>query len=153
MPGLASSICIMQIGPPDQLWNALLTNAKIVIEFSLSEGIPSMLLAAVQKGKPIITVKEIGLFSFTGNVDNILFVEKGDADTIALLLFDLWSDPGLADQMALREPRKLRDELTTVGNAVNWLFLASELSREGSFMEPDGENIFQLANRGVDLYV
>ncbi|KAF7588509.1 hypothetical protein BBP40_005645 [Aspergillus hancockii] len=151
MPELASSICVMQIGPPDQLWNALLTNAKIVMEFSLSEGIPPMLLAAVQKGKPIITVKEMGFFSFTENVDNILFVEKGDENTTALLLFDLWTDPGLADQIVLGEPRKLRDELTTVGNAVSWLFLAAEMSSIGGSMEPDGGDIFELAGRGAGL--
>ncbi|KAE8355632.1 hypothetical protein BDV28DRAFT_162712 [Aspergillus coremiiformis] len=151
MPHLTSSIYVMQMGPPDQLWNALLTKAKVLIEPSMSEGIPSMLLAAVQKERPIVTVKEMGLFSFTDDVDNIFFFEKGDTDTIAMLLLDLFTDPGLTQMMVHRRPRKLRDELTIVGNAVNWLFLASEMSRGAGLLELDGRDIFELAGQGAGL--
>ncbi|KAB8245553.1 hypothetical protein BDV35DRAFT_381375 [Aspergillus flavus] len=150
MPRLKSCIYVMQIGPPDQLWNTLLTRAKVVIELSMCEGIPAMLLAAVQKGKPIITAKEIGQFSFTKGVNNILFCEKGDADIIARLLRDLWTDPRLSE-LLLPGSRRLRDEYTTVGNAVNWLFLAAEMSREGNVVEPDGRSIYELAGQGAGL--
>ncbi|PIG87540.1 heat shock trehalose synthase [Aspergillus arachidicola] len=150
MPRLKSCIYVMQIGPPDQLWNTLLTKAKVVIELSMCEGIPAMLLAAVQKGKPIITVKEIGQFSFTKDANNILFFERGDADMIARLLRDLWTDPQLSE-LLLPGPRRLRDEYTTVGNAVNWLFLAAEMSRDGNVVEPDGRSIYELAGQGAGL--
>ncbi|KAE8414797.1 hypothetical protein BDV36DRAFT_235157 [Aspergillus pseudocaelatus] len=152
MPRLRSCIYVMQIGPPDQLWNTLLTKAKVIIELSMCEGIPAMLLAAVQKGKPIITVNEMGQFSFTKGVDNILFFQKGDADTIARLLTDLWTDPQLSE-LLLPGPRRLRDEYTTVGNAVNWLFLAAEMSRDSNTVEPEGKSIFELAGQGAGLCV
>ncbi|OGM43803.1 putative heat shock trehalose synthase [Aspergillus bombycis] len=150
MPCLRPSIYVMQIGPPDQLWNALLTKAKVVIELSMCEGIPAMLLAAVQKGKPVITVREMSQFSFTKGVGNILFFEKGDVDIIAGLLVELWTDSQLSS-MLLPGPRRLRDEYTTVGNAVNWLFLAAEMSREDHATEPDGKSIFELACQGASF--
>ncbi|GAB1197680.1 hypothetical protein APSETT444_006982 [Aspergillus pseudonomiae] len=148
MPHLRPSIYVMQIGPPDQLWNTLLTKAKVVIELSMREGIPAMLLAAIQKGKPIITEREMSQFSFTKGVGNILFFEKGDVDIISRLLVELWTDSQLSP-MLLPGPRRRRDEHTTVGNAVNWLFLAAEIPREDHAVELDGKSIFELAGQGL----
>ncbi|KAE8402064.1 hypothetical protein BDV37DRAFT_273132 [Aspergillus pseudonomiae] len=120
MPHLRPSIYVMQIGPPDQPWNTLLTKAKV--------------------------------FSFTKGVSNILFFEKGDVDIISRLLVELWTDSQLSPTL-LPGPRGLRDEHTTVGNAVNWLFLAAEMSREDHAVELDGKSVFELAGQGAGLCV
>jgi hypothetical protein len=60
-------------------------------------------------------------------------------------LFKIWVDE-LKQQIPPFLPNETWDEVTTVGNALNWLFLASELSK-GENIEPNGESIYHLAHR------
>ena len=133
----------MQIGLPEQMWNTLLTNAKVLVQLSLSQGIPEFLLEAVQKGKPIITIREAGHYSFIQKAENIFLVER-DTDAVSKHLYHLLSNVELHRQMSFNA-RKLSDSLTTVGNAVSWLFLASKLSRDDMIEE----NLYEQAEREI----
>ncbi|KAJ5771794.1 hypothetical protein N7520_002323 [Penicillium odoratum] len=128
MSNLASHICVKRIEPPDQLWNALLSKAWVVIHLSRSEGYQEKLLGAVQKGKPVITTKELDPNSlFACSFMNIYGINKGDAIDLA---------------------EHLRDEFSTIGNTMNWLFLASAFSR-GDSVKPNGESILKLAKKAA----
>ncbi|KAB8207047.1 hypothetical protein BDV34DRAFT_192703 [Aspergillus parasiticus] len=151
MTGLADRVCVVQVGPQDQMWNALLTQARVIVQLSVVHGIPEVLLWALQKRKPVITIREAGLFSFVSQMQNVFLVEGGDTDTVSQHLFHLFTNKDLYARAISNAPQMLPDKLTTVGNASAWMFLASKVSRLGMF-EPNGEDIYRLAGQEAGPY-
>ncbi|KAJ6038316.1 heat shock trehalose synthase [Penicillium canescens] len=148
MNDLVGQISIKLVRPPDQIWNTLLSKATLVILLSDVESFEEGFLEAVQKGKPVITTQPLGPYRrLVENDPNIFTVEITDANSMAEDLFKIWTDSKLKPKLNISAPNKTWDEVTTVGNAVNWLFLASELSK-GKNLEPNGEYIYQLAKKG-----
>ncbi|KAL2869575.1 putative heat shock trehalose synthase [Aspergillus lucknowensis] len=136
LPDLAHSICFIQLRPPDQLWNALLSKAMVLVQLCDAEGIPEVLLSAVQKQKPILASRHCGYFSFLQESGDLLLVGGEDADSLSGHL------------LGLTEDRVLSDRATTVCNAAIWFFLASKLSK-GEKLEPSGADIYTLAQQGM----
>ncbi|KAE8165723.1 hypothetical protein BDV40DRAFT_308648 [Aspergillus tamarii] len=151
MKDLADRVCIVQVGPQDQMWNTLLTEARVLVQLSMVHGIPEVLLWALQKGKPVITTKEARFFSFLSNMPNVFLVDSGDVNAVSPHLFHLFTDNDLYARAVSNAPQRLPDGLTTVGNAAAWMFLASRLSRVGTF-EPNGEDIERLARQEAGPY-
>jgi glycosyltransferase involved in cell wall biosynthesis len=149
MNDLRSLVSIKQVKLPDQLWNTLLSKAAVVILLSDTEGFEERFLEAVQKGKPVIRTETLGPYRPLVEDDkNIFTVSIADANSMAKHLFKIWVDGQLQQQVKSTAPNKIWDEITTVGNAVNWLFLASKLSK-GENIEPNGEYIYHLAQQGT----
>ncbi|KAJ5293561.1 hypothetical protein N7508_008382 [Penicillium antarcticum] len=147
MNDLGSFISVKQVKPPDQLWNTLLSKAAAVILLSDTEGFEERFLEAVQKGKPVIRTESLGPYrSLVENDKNVFTVSIADANSMARHLFKIWVDGQLQQQGKSAAPNKTWDEITTVGNAVNWLFLASKLSK-GETIKPSGEYIYHLAQQ------
>ncbi|OGM42492.1 hypothetical protein ABOM_008338 [Aspergillus bombycis] len=151
MEDLAHRVCVVQVGPQDQMWNTLLTQARVLVQLSMVHGIPEVLLWALQKRKPVIASREARLFSFLDKIQNILLVDGGDIDTVSQHLFHLFTDKELYARVISDAPQRLPDNLTTVGNASAWMFLASKVSRLGAF-EPNGEDIDRLARQEAGPY-
>ena len=151
MKDLADRVCIVQVGPQDQMWNTLLTEARVLVQLSMVHGIPEVLLWALQKGKPVITTKEARFFSFLSNMPNVFLVDSGDVNAVSPHLFHLFTDNDLYARAVSNAPQRLPDGLTTVGNAAAWMFLVSRLSRVGTF-EPNGEDIERLARQEAGPY-
>ncbi|KAL4781549.1 hypothetical protein BJX76DRAFT_363492 [Aspergillus varians] len=162
MPELAQSISLVQLRPPDQVWNALVSKAMAVVQLNDSEGIPEMLLGAAQRGKKIVVGRECACLPFLRERegDNVSFLEGDYVEGISRCLLGLAADVtrgggrrGRGEQEELGESEELNtlrsDRTTTVGNAVSWFFLASKLSR-GETVEPGGRDIYALAGEGVD---
>ncbi|OJJ97475.1 hypothetical protein ASPACDRAFT_80366 [Aspergillus aculeatus ATCC 16872] len=151
MKRFASRICIVQISPQDQVWNTLLSNARVVVQLSLCQGIPEVLLWAMQKQKPVVTTAAAGSF-FTAHEElreRMFLVEDGanTTDAVAQHLYGLFSTENSTGQRATSRARQdLPERFTTVGNAACWLFLASCLSRERAF-RLNGEDIATLARQ------
>ncbi|GLA31633.1 hypothetical protein AnigIFM63326_010313 [Aspergillus niger] len=141
---LSASVCIIPIGAADQMWNALITHARALVQLSTLHGTPEMLLGAIQKGTPIITTRDAELLPFMHESDHIILVDKGDECAIARHLSRIFSDEKISQHKAAPALKRLPDEYTTVGNAVSWLYLASKLSRGDKF-EPRGKDIYKLA--------
>lgn len=141
---LSTSVCIIPIGAVDQMWNALLTNARALVQLSTLHGVPEMLLAAIQKGTPVIAVREAELFPFVHESENAILVDKGDEEGIARCFSRIFSVDEVRQGEGDAGFRKLSDSNTTVGNAVCWLYLASKMSRGDKF-EPRGADIYKLA--------
>jgi len=59
-------------------------------------------------------------------------VETGDAEAVAKHLHELWTDDDLYASMSDYAKHHVSDEVSTVGNALSWLYLASTLSDEKS---------------------
>ncbi|OJJ68252.1 hypothetical protein ASPBRDRAFT_133888 [Aspergillus brasiliensis CBS 101740] len=142
---LSASVCIIPIGAVDQMWNALLTNARALVELSTLHGVPELLLGAIQKGTPVVALREAELFPFVHESENALLVDKGDEEGIARCLSRIFSIDKSSRYKADAGLRKLPDANTTVGNAVSWLYLASKLSRGDGKFEPRGGEIYKMA--------
>jgi glycosyltransferase involved in cell wall biosynthesis len=146
MNDFVALITVKPVRAPDQLWNTLLSRAVAVILLPNTEGFDESFLGALQKGKPIITTEKLGSYlHFLENERIVFTVEPADTKSMAENLFKIWVDK-LKQQIPPFLPNETWDEVTTVGNALNWLFLASELSK-GENIEPNGESIYHLAHR------
>jgi len=147
MTDLLDLICIKEIGPPDQVWNTLLSKAKAVILLPDNEDFEEIFLVAVQKGKNIIRTEKLGPYSSLFNNDkNVSVVELGDTQAMVQCLCGIQVD-GEQRQQVKTTGNEIWDEVTTVGSALTWLFLASALSN-GEIVEPNGEYIYHLAQKG-----
>ncbi|CEL09002.1 hypothetical protein ASPCAL12146 [Aspergillus calidoustus] len=157
MPDLAQHICIIQLRPPQQLWNALVSRALGLVQLRDYEGIPEMLLGAVQKGKPVLVSREFADYPFVQGAEGggalVLEADDEGGDSLAGYLLDLvkGADNGGRSQTGKAAPggetrQRLEDRATTVGSALSWFFLASELS-SGGRIEPEGGDIFAMAKQ------
>jgi len=133
----ASDVVVMRIPPSDQMLNALLTNAKIVLQLSLREGFEVKVSEALHHGKPTIATRAGGIpLQITEGKGGYL-VDVHDTTAVANHLYDLWTDKALYDRMSAQAAVNVSDEVGTVGNAASWLYLASKLAA-GEKLQPNG---------------
>ncbi|GFG19389.1 heat shock trehalose synthase [Aspergillus udagawae] len=149
MNDISHLICVIELGGPDQLWNVLLSHAKVVIQLSIPEGIPEFLLCATQKQKPLITIKVASSYSFLEHNPTTWLVDKDDCNSISHLFRQL-NNPKLSPQMTFPSRNSLPDQYTTVGNAITWFYIASKLSKSEG-IEPDGRDLYQLAQSAASV--
>ncbi|KAJ5152548.1 hypothetical protein N7492_009828 [Penicillium capsulatum] len=147
MAELGDLVCLKQIGPPDQLWNTLLSNTKAVILLSDQEDYEERFLQALQKGKSIIRTKALGPYAFLQSEGDISVVGENDWGAMAQSLLQLETRSNEYRQKVLPQRSEKWDKVTTVGTAVSWLFLASALSN-GKQVEPNEKYIDFLAQHG-----
>lgn len=148
IPHLRDQICVMRLRPSDQVLNALLSKSKIVLQLSRREGFEIKVSEAAHKGKPVIVTRAGGLPLQVKNNESGFLVDVGDTDAVAQRLYELWTDEELYKRMSEYAIAHVSDEVSTVGNAVSWLWLACELSK-GDRVEPNGAWINDLARRGA----
>lgn len=144
IPHLAKYICVMRLHPSDQILNALLSKAKIALQLSTREGFEIKVSEAIHKGKPIIATLAGGIPLQVQHGKNGFLVDVGDTDSVAQHLYDLWTDPKLYSQMSNRALHTVSDEISTVGNALAWLYLASKFTKKAE-VKPHGRWINDLA--------
>lgn len=140
----------MRLRPSDQVLNALLSKAKIALQLSRREGFEIKVSEAAHKGKPVIVTRAGGIPLQCRNGKSGFLVDVGDTDAVADCLYRLWTDEELYQRMSTYALSHVSDEVSTVGNGLNWLFLASELS-QGRMVVPDGAWINDLAREGAGL--
>ncbi|KAJ5340273.1 hypothetical protein N7541_009397 [Penicillium brevicompactum] len=144
MPHLAELICVMRLGPSDQMLNTILSKARIVLQLSQREGFEVKVSEAIHKGKPVIASRAGGIPLQFQHGKNGYLVEVGDIDAVAGHLLELWTDHDLYERIKTYSLSYVSDEVSTVGNALNWLYLASKLSR-GQNCRPQEEWIQDMA--------
>lgn len=83
----------------------------------------------VRKGKPIIATRAGGIPLQIDHERNGFLVEVGITEAVAQHLLDLWTDHDLYNHMCNYYLVHISDELSTVENALNWLYLSSKLSQ------------------------
>ncbi|KAL4749629.1 hypothetical protein BDW72DRAFT_131478 [Aspergillus terricola var. indicus] len=154
MPDIAHHISLVQVRPPDQLWNSLMCEAVAIVQLCDYEGIPEMLLGAVHMGKYLIVSREFRDYQFLQNRDRTLFLDGDEVQGISKYLVDLGTDSYVrCERQTERQTERHStqvpgDRATTVGNALNWFFLASKLSR-GEVVALSGGDIFALAEQSL----
>jgi glycosyltransferase involved in cell wall biosynthesis len=143
-------ICIMHVPPSDQILNALLSRARLALQLSTREGFEVKVSEALHKGKPIIATRAGGIPLQVQDGKNGFLVEVGDTDAVARHLYDLWTDDDLYTTMSDYALYSVSDEVSTVGNALTWLYLASEMSK-GNVVRPNGRFLNDMAREHVGL--
>lgn len=149
---LRHRICVMRLRPLDQVLNALMSKATIALQLSTREGFEVKVSEAIHKGKPVIATRAGGIPLQVENGKNGFLVDIGDSDAVARHLFDLWTDKALYHRMSEYALSHVCDEVSTVGNTLNWLYLASKLSK-GELVRPNGRWINDLAFEEIGVPV
>lgn len=146
---LKSNICVMHIPPSDQILNAVMSNARIALQLSTREGFEVKVSEALHKGKPVIATMAGGIPLQVQHEKNGFLVQVGDTDAVAKHLYDLWTNDDLYEAMSEYAARSVSDEVSTVGNALSWLYLASQMSK-GNMVKPDGRWINDMAREAAN---
>jgi glycosyltransferase involved in cell wall biosynthesis len=128
---LADSISVMRLPPSDQLLNTLLSSSYICLQLSTREGFEVKVSEALHKGIPVIATKRGGIPLQVQHGKNGYLVDAGDSKAVAKHLLDLWTDDGLHKEMSEFAKRSVSDEVSTVGNALSWFYLADTWTSEG----------------------
>ncbi|EGD92646.1 trehalose synthase [Trichophyton tonsurans CBS 112818] len=145
---LKSKICVIHIPPSDQILNVVLSKARIALQLSTREGFEVKVSEALHKGKPVIATKAGGIPLQVQHGKNGYLVEVSDTDAVAKHLYDLWTDHELYDRMSSYALHSVSDEVSTVGNTLSWLYLASSMSK-GDKCKPHGRWINDMAREAA----
>ena len=141
---IKDSVILMRLGPTDQLLNALLSNARVALQLSTREGFEVKVSEALHKGIPVITTRAGGIPLQVQHEKSGFTVETGDYKAVAKYLDLLFSDEERYKEMSVFAASHVSDEVGTVGNAVNWMFLADQL-HQGKKLQPNGKWIWDMA--------
>ncbi|KAL5628563.1 hypothetical protein BROUX41_003311 [Berkeleyomyces rouxiae] len=130
-PDLLLDISVMRLDPNDQLLNALISNALVVLQLSTREGFEVKVSEALHAGRPVIASKAGGIPIQVQDGVNGFLVDASDADAVADHLVNLTTDPDLWHRMSEAARTGVSDEVGTVGNALSWFYLAATWARVG----------------------
>ena len=118
---------MVRLGPSDQLLDALISSAKIVLQLSSREGFEVKVSEALHKGKPVIAALAGGIPLQVQDGKNGYVVKVGDSTAVAQKAFELMNDGYKYQKMSEYARNSVSDEVGTVGNAVAWLYLSAKL--------------------------
>jgi glycosyltransferase involved in cell wall biosynthesis len=124
--------------------HTLLSRAKIALRLSTREGFEVKVSEALHIRKPVIATRAGGIPLQIQHGKNGFLVDVGDTNAVAEHLLELWTDPELYNLMSTNAAKSVSDEVSTVGNILSWLYLASKLSN-GESIQPNGRWINDMA--------
>lgn len=145
-----NDVVIMRIGPSDQMLNTLMSCAHVALQLSTREGFEVKVSEALHKGTPVIATRAGGIPLQVEHGKSGFLVEPGDHDAVAKHLYDLFTDAELHATMSEYASHHVSDEVSTVGNALAWLYLADELAK-GETVRPNGQWINDMARQKAGL--
>lgn len=134
-PELKDSVIIMRLGPSDQMLNTLLSTAHVALQLSSSEGFEVKVSEALRKGVPVIA-RDVGGLPLQIQHDSGFVVHACDRQAeiraVAEYLDELFSDGEMYTRMSSAAKMSVSDEVSTMGNAVCWMYLVNHLFRSPS---------------------
>jgi glycosyltransferase involved in cell wall biosynthesis len=142
-------IC-MRIGPSDQMLDALMSCAHVALQLSTREGFEVKVSEALHLGTPLIATRAGGIPLQIQEGKSGFLVTPGDHDAVAKHLYDLFTDSELHSTMSEYASKHVSDEVSTVGNALAWLYLADELAK-GEKLAPNGQWINDMARQTAGI--
>jgi glycosyltransferase involved in cell wall biosynthesis len=149
-PDVKSDVVVMRLGPTDQLLNALMSNAKVALQLSTREGFEVKVSEALHKGVPIIATRTGGIPLQVQHEKSGFLVEPCDSSAVAKHLNYLFTNQSAYDDMSEYAAMHVSDEVSTVGNALCWLYLSDVLAK-GEKIEPKSAWINDLARKTAGL--
>lgn len=128
---LQDSIIVLRLPPNDQLLNALLSCAKVALQLSTQEGFEVKVSEALHKGVPVIA-RDVGGLSLQVEHDRNGFLVHGldreaEIRAVAEYLDVLFDQQDRYAAMSRRAQVSVSDEISTVGNAICWMYLIQHL--------------------------
>lgn len=149
------SVIILRLGPSDQMLNALLSTAHVALQLSSSEGFEVKVSEALHKGLPVI-VSGAGGIPLQVQHGNGFVVDSSDRASmvraVAGHLDELFSNKDLYNRMSSCAKKNVSDEVSTVGNAVCWMYLANQLVLNPSFAY-NGRWVWELARDQIGEWI
>lgn len=142
---IKDSVVVLRLGPSDQLLNAVLSNARVALQLSIREGFEVKVSEALHKGIPVVATTAGGIPLQVQHEKSGYLVEPGDVTAVARHLDVLFSDEARYQTMSHYAATHVSDEVSTVGNAVCWMYLVDKMSRKGETIEPMGRWTWDLA--------
>lgn len=134
-PHIMGDVSVMRLDPCDQLLNCLMANAHVVLQLSTYEGFEVKVSEALHAGRPVIATYAGGIpLQIKDKIDGFL-VEPGDWKAVAGHLMELFTDLKLHDRMSQAAKTGVADEVSTVGNALSWYYLATKWAQKGPKLE------------------
>ncbi|KAK7539020.1 trehalose phosphorylase [Phyllosticta citricarpa] len=147
---IQGDVVVMRLGPTDQLLNTVMSNAKVALQLSTREGFEVKVSEASHKGIPIIATKAGGIPLQVQHKKSGFLVEPGDYRAVARHLAELFNDAELYQRMSKFAATHVSDEVSTVGNALSWLYMADSLAK-GKKLLPDSKWINDMAREEAGL--
>ncbi|KAH8724715.1 putative trehalose synthase-like protein [Phaeosphaeriaceae sp. PMI808] len=147
---LETDIIVMRVGPTDQILNALMHNAHVALQLSTREGFEVKVSEALHHGVPIIATKRGGIPLQVHHMRSGYLVEAGDTWAVARYLNHLFTDKVAYKEMSDFAANSVSDEVSTVGNALSWLYLADTLAK-GKTVEPNSRWINDMAREEAGI--
>jgi alpha,alpha-trehalose phosphorylase (configuration-retaining) len=133
--------------------NAIMSNAKIALQLSLREGFEIKVSEALHKGIPVIACNAGGIPLQIQDGKSGFLVEVGDTRAVANHIVDLWCDKNLYRKMSDYARTTVTDEVSTVGSAASWMWMASKLAK-GEKLKMKGQWVNdQMRNEAGEAYV
>src|ERR1700721_4018809 len=111
-----------------------MANAKIALQLSLREGFEIKVSEALHTGIPVIATNAGGIPLQIQDGKSGFLVNVGDVDAVAKHIVDLWTDKNLYKRMSDYAKTCVTDEVSTVGSAAGWLWMASKLAKGGKLL-------------------
>ncbi|KAI0747669.1 trehalose synthase [Daedaleopsis nitida] len=134
----AKDFVVMRCPPSDQLLNALMENSKFALQLSTREGFEVKVSEGLHAGKPVIASRTGGIPLQIVHGKSGYLCEPGDNAAVAKHMFDLTTDEDLFDTMSEYARTHVSDEVSTVGNAAAWMYLAVMYVSRGVKLQPKG---------------
>jgi glycosyltransferase involved in cell wall biosynthesis len=147
---IRADVITIRLGPTDQQLNTLMSNAKVALQLSTREGFEVKVSEALHKGIPIVATKAGGIPLQVEHGKSGYLVEPGDSSAVAKYVNDLLTNTELYTQMSKYAASHVSDEVSTVGNALSWLYLAHTLAK-GEKLEPNCRWINDMAREAAGL--
>lgn len=145
-----NDVVVMRLGPFDQVLNTLMANARVALQLSTSEGFEVKVSEALHKGIPIVATRAGGIPLQVTHGKNGFLVEPGDYRAVAQHLATLFKDKDMHRQMSEYAKAHVSDEVSTVGNAVCWMYLADALS-QGQELKPHERWVADMARKAAGV--
>ncbi|KAJ4992985.1 glycosyl transferase group 1 [Stagonosporopsis vannaccii] len=142
---IKDDVIVMRIGPVDQLLNVLMANAHVALQLSTREGFEVKVSEALHHGVPVIATRRGGIPLQVEHGKSGFLVDVGEHDAVANYLNHLFTDDKAYTRMADYAANHVSDEVSTVGNALAWLYLADELANGQKKVEPNSRWINDMA--------
>jgi glycosyltransferase involved in cell wall biosynthesis len=133
----SKDIVVMRLPPSDQLLNALMANSRFALQLSTREGFEVKVSEAVHAGKPVVAYRTGGIPLQIVDGKSGFVVTPGDRDGVAKHMYELFTDEALYREMSQYAKTHVSDEVSTVGNAAAWLYVAVMYHR-GIKIKPNG---------------
>jgi alpha,alpha-trehalose phosphorylase (configuration-retaining) len=131
---IAQDIKIARFPHNDQILDAIIRGAQVVMQLSHKEGLEIKVTEAVHKGKPIIIYNRGGMPLQVLDGINSFVIEQGQCQEVSDRLYELLSQPDLYNRMSQNAREKVKEDFFTVNNSYKWLFMANELLEAGRLL-------------------